>query len=55
MIEEYTDPETIQEKFGKQVDMVIDGGTGGFRYSTIVDLTGDEPEVLREGLGEFIP
>ena len=55
MIEEYTDPEIIHEKFGKQVDMVIDGGPGGFRYSTIVDLTGDEPEVLREGLGEFIP
>jgi tRNA threonylcarbamoyl adenosine modification protein (Sua5/YciO/YrdC/YwlC family) len=55
MIEEYTDPEIIHEKFGKQVDMVIDGGPGGFRYSTIVDLTGDEPEVIREGLGDFNP
>ena len=55
MIEEYTDPECIHDRFGKLVDMVVDGGIGGFHYSTMVDLTGDEPTVIRQGMGEFIP
>jgi tRNA threonylcarbamoyl adenosine modification protein (Sua5/YciO/YrdC/YwlC family) len=53
MVEEYTDPEWIHEKFSKLVDIVIDGGTGGMEYSTIVDLTGEDPEILRQGLGIF--
>lgn len=51
MVEEYTDPELIHEKFGKQVDMVIDAGIGGLEYSTIVDLTDDIPIVVRQGMG----
>lgn len=54
LVEEYTDPDYIFDRFGKQVDIVIDGGPGGMEYSTIVDLTGEEPVVLRQGLGEFI-
>jgi tRNA threonylcarbamoyl adenosine modification protein (Sua5/YciO/YrdC/YwlC family) len=54
MVEEYTDPELILDKFGNQVDMVVDGGMGGMRYSTIVDLTDDEPVVTRQGVGEFM-
>jgi tRNA threonylcarbamoyl adenosine modification protein (Sua5/YciO/YrdC/YwlC family) len=54
MVEEYTDPESIHDKFGNQVDMVVDGGMGGMYYSTIVDLTGDEPTILRQGVGEFL-
>jgi tRNA threonylcarbamoyl adenosine modification protein (Sua5/YciO/YrdC/YwlC family) len=54
MVEEYTDPESIHDKFGNQVDMVVDGGMGGMYYSTIVDLTGDEPAILRQGVGEFL-
>lgn len=53
MVEEYTDPDSIFEKFGKLVDIVIDGGIGGMTPSTIVDCTGDEPVVTREGLGEW--
>jgi len=53
MVEEYTDPETIYEIFGKQVDIVVDGGTGGMEYSTIIDLTSDEPIVTRQGMGEL--
>jgi len=53
MVEEYTDPAAIYERFGRQVDMVVDGGIGGMRYSTVVDLTGDEPRLLRQGVGEF--
>lgn len=51
MVEEYTDPERIHEIFGKQVDIVVDGGMGGMLYSTIVDLTHDEPVITRQGMG----
>lgn len=51
MVEEYTDPELIHAKFGKSVDMVIDGGIGGMEYSTIVDMTEEQPEIIRQGLG----
>lgn len=49
-----TDPELIEEKHGHQVDLVIDGGYGGLQHSTIIDCTGEEPEVVREGAGELI-
>ena len=48
-----TDPELIDEKFGHLVDLVIDGGTGGLEGSTIVDCTGPEPIIVRQGLGEL--
>lgn len=53
MVEEYTDPEVIYEKFGKQVDFVIDGGVGGMVPSTIIDCSTDNWEVTRQGLGVF--
>jgi tRNA threonylcarbamoyl adenosine modification protein (Sua5/YciO/YrdC/YwlC family) len=53
MVEEYTDPEIIYEKFGENVDLVIDGGMGGMTPSTIIDCTTDEWQVVRQGLGEF--
>ena len=52
-VEEYTDPEIINERFGKLVDLVVDGGTGGMIPSTIIDFAKDEPEVIREGAGEW--
>jgi tRNA threonylcarbamoyl adenosine modification protein (Sua5/YciO/YrdC/YwlC family) len=51
MVEEYTDPEIMYERFGKHVDIVIDGGPGGMEPSTIVDCTTDEWIVTRQGLG----
>lgn len=51
MVEEYTDPEYIHEKFEKLVDLVIDGGIGGMEYSTIIDMTEAEPVVTRQGIG----
>lgn len=51
--EECTDPEVMQEVFGKLVDQVADGGIGGLTPSTIIDCTGDEPAVIRQGLGAF--
>ena len=52
-VEDYTDPEIMYENFMKQVDLVIDGGIGGTVPSTIIDGTGDEPVLIREGLGRF--
>ncbi len=49
--EYYTDPELIREKYDQRVDLVIDGGYGGYTHSTIIDCTGDEPELIREGVG----
>jgi tRNA threonylcarbamoyl adenosine modification protein (Sua5/YciO/YrdC/YwlC family) len=54
MLEEYTDPEQIYEKFEKLVDIVIDAGIGGMEYSTVVDLTEDEPVVIRQGIGVIV-
>jgi len=52
--EEYlTDPEEIYEQFGNSVDMVIDGGNGQITPSTIVDCTGSDIEIVRQGLGEL--
>ena len=51
MVEEYTDPELIHQKFSKLVDMVVDGGIGGMEYSTIVDMTDEQPEIIRKGMG----
>ena len=54
MVEEYTDPEVIDEKLGEKVDFVIDGGIGGVVPSTIVDCTTNEWVITRQGLGEII-
>ncbi len=54
-VEEYqTDPSLIWEKYKDIVDVVIDGGMGNLEPTTVVDLTGDEPEILRQGIGELI-
>ena len=50
-IEYCTDPELIDEKFGNIVDLVIDGGIGGIEGSTVVDCTGGEAEIVRQGKG----
>ncbi|MFP4060430.1 MAG: L-threonylcarbamoyladenylate synthase [Bacteroidales bacterium] len=50
IIEYTTDPELIHEKFGNDVDVVIHGGYGNNVPSTIIDCTGNEPVILREGV-----
>lgn len=54
IIEYTTDPELIFEKWHKLVDVIIDAGYGGNVASTVVDLTGPEPEITREGKGTLI-
>ena len=51
IIEYTTDPELIWEKYSDIADIVVDGGYGRNEASTIVDCTGDEPEIIRQGLG----
>lgn len=53
-IEYVTDPELIDERFGDSVDLVIDGGIGGTELSTVVDCTGEDPEIVRQGKGELM-
>ncbi len=54
VIEYTTDPELIYEKYGSDVDIIIDGGYGDNIASTVVDCTSEEPVIVREGKGELI-
>jgi tRNA threonylcarbamoyl adenosine modification protein (Sua5/YciO/YrdC/YwlC family) len=53
VLEYTTDPELIYERFKTVVDFVIDGGYGNNVPSTIVDCTGEEITIIRQGLGEI--
>jgi tRNA threonylcarbamoyl adenosine modification protein (Sua5/YciO/YrdC/YwlC family) len=46
-----TDPAVIDERFGSQVDIVVDGGMSEFEPSTVIDCTGNEPVLIRQGKG----
>jgi len=48
----YNDPEEIDERFGRQLDLVIDGGIIVAAHSSIVDFTDDAPRVIRRGKGD---
>lgn len=54
ILEYATDPELIFEKYENRVDIVIDGGYGELVPSTIVNCTGDEFEIVRQGKGELV-
>jgi tRNA A37 threonylcarbamoyladenosine synthetase subunit TsaC/SUA5/YrdC len=47
------EPEDIKERLINEVDLIIDGGPGGISATTVLDLTQDDPVVVREGLGEI--
>lgn len=53
ILEYFSDPEVIHEQYKDQVDLVIDGGFGNIYPSTVIDFSGDEPVVIREGLGSL--
>ena len=46
-----SDPELLDDRYGRDAALVVDGGPGGLVPTTVVDLSGDEPEILREGKG----
>jgi tRNA threonylcarbamoyl adenosine modification protein (Sua5/YciO/YrdC/YwlC family) len=52
IVEYTTDPELIHERYKDQVDLVIDGGYGSLLPSTVIDCTGQMPELIRQGAGE---
>src|SRR5690606_26238884 len=52
VLEYTTDPELIYERYENQVDLVIDGGYGNNEASTVIDCTGEQPEIIRQGIGE---
>lgn len=53
IIEFTTDPELIYDNYKDKFDVIINGGFGNTEPSTVVDCTGDEPEILRQGIGEL--
>ncbi len=48
----FNEPAEIEERFGKKLDLVIDGGVIVAEHSSIIDLTGDSPKVIRKGKGD---
>ena len=48
-----TDPEEISRKLGREVDLVIDAGPCGEELTTVIDLTSDTIEIVRQGLGRL--
>ncbi|MBV4533549.1 L-threonylcarbamoyladenylate synthase [Pseudomonas farsensis] len=53
--EPMTDPYEIRQRLEHHVDLIVDGGFGDLKASTVIDLTGDEPEVIRVGCGDPTP
>jgi len=50
--EPLNDPEAIRDRIGKQIDLIIDGGACSFEMTTVVDLSGDETALVRQGRGD---
>jgi tRNA threonylcarbamoyl adenosine modification protein (Sua5/YciO/YrdC/YwlC family) len=53
ILEYFSDPEVIHNEYEKKVDIVVDGGFGNIYPSTVIDCSGDEIIVVREGLGSL--
>ena len=50
--EALTDPQEVRDRLEKQVELVIDGGACSLEPTTVIDLTDDEPQLIRQGRGE---
>ncbi len=53
IINYYIDPYKIYERFDKEIEVIIDGGQGKIEASTVIDCTGSEPLIIREGVGKI--
>jgi tRNA threonylcarbamoyl adenosine modification protein (Sua5/YciO/YrdC/YwlC family) len=51
-LEDYTDPSLIFDRLGHAVDLILDGGMGGYTPSSIIEIKEDEFEIIREGAGD---
>ncbi|WP_306396483.1 L-threonylcarbamoyladenylate synthase [Telluria beijingensis] len=47
-----SDPDEVRERLEKQIELIVDGGAGMLEATTVIDLTGPEPELVREGRGD---
>jgi tRNA threonylcarbamoyl adenosine modification protein (Sua5/YciO/YrdC/YwlC family) len=50
-----TDPDEIRDRLERQIELVIEGGACSLEPTTVIDLTGDEPLLLRQGRGAAAP
>jgi tRNA threonylcarbamoyl adenosine modification protein (Sua5/YciO/YrdC/YwlC family) len=50
-----SDPEEIDERLGHEVDLIVDCGPGQREPTTVLDLTDDAPQLIRQGLGDASP
>lgn len=50
--EPLTDPEEVRNRLEHQIELAIDGGACSLEPTTVIDLTGDVPELLRQGRGD---
>jgi tRNA A37 threonylcarbamoyladenosine synthetase subunit TsaC/SUA5/YrdC len=51
----FLEAEAIRDILGHQVDLIIDGGSCGLEPTTVVDLSGESPVVIRQGKGDVEP
>lgn len=47
-----TDPDQVRDRLERQIELIIDGGACSFEPTTVIDLTGSEPELVRQGRGD---
>ena len=50
-----SDPDEISELFENQVDLFINAGYGGLEATSVINLSGDTPEIIRQGQGDIEP
>jgi tRNA threonylcarbamoyl adenosine modification protein (Sua5/YciO/YrdC/YwlC family) len=53
LMDYFTDPENIFQQYKDKVDAVIDGGHGNIYPTTVINVSNDEVEIIREGLGDL--
>ena len=53
--EAQSDPEEIEDKIGHQIDAIVHGGYIGPQPTTVIDLTNDYPDIIRQGSGDISP
>ena len=46
-----SEPDDIEDRIGKRIDLLVDGGAGSLEATSVIDVTGDEPVIQRVGLG----
>lgn len=53
ILDYFVDPYAIYERYDSKVELIIDGGFGRLDASTIIDCTGNQAEIIRQGIAEI--